>query len=127
MNTGKLLVLILIGFFSLGGCAKIPQESVELSIALGDQIASLEQAHLALLDSFFAAKEQQIDRFMEEQWAPEFNHNFFNAPQIKSKWQEVVTSQNPVDRDNFLQWVGMVIQQKLQEKRQQLLTPLAET
>lgn len=111
----------------ISGCAKIPQESVELSVAVGNQIASLEQAHLALLDSFFAEKERQVEQFIQQQWAPEFNRNFFNDPQISNKWQQVSSSPDPADRTAFLNWVGPIIQQQVSKKRQQLLQPLAAT
>ncbi len=110
----------------LAGCTKIPQESVELSIAVGDQIANLEQAHLALLDSFFAEKTRQVEQFVQQQWAPEFNRNFFSNPQISSKWQQASSSADPAERTAFLNWVGPILQQKISEKRQQLLEPLAE-
>ncbi len=127
MNYMKLIPGLLIFLLLLGGCAKIPQESVTLSVALGNQIASLEQAHLALLDSFFSEKERQVDQFIKEEWAPEFSKIFFNNEKIRSKWEQVSNSNNPADRTAFLNWVGPVIQQKIIDKRQQLIAPLAET
>lgn len=118
-------IILLVILSLVASCAKIPQESVELSVALGDRIASLEQAHLALLDSFFAEKERQVDRFIREEWAPQFSKNFLSNPQISDKWQQISSTNDPAARQKFLEGVGPTIQQKIFERRQLLLEPLA--
>lgn len=127
MRRIKPIQLLLLFLLLIAGCARIPAESVELSQQLGSQIDQLEQTHMALLNSFFADKQRQVDHFIKEEWTPEFSRNFFNNPQIATKWEQVSRSADAADRQQFLNTVGPIAQQKITEKRLELLGPLNDT
>ena len=52
------------------GCASTPQESVELSMTMGEDLGALERAHLALVDRHFDTLEAEVDRLIDETYAP---------------------------------------------------------
>ena len=59
-------------------CVSIPNETVELSIELGNQISSIEDSHIALLNKYFKEKRNEVDQFVMNEWAPVFTKKFFS-------------------------------------------------
>jgi hypothetical protein len=70
----KLGFLILFFF----GCAKIPVQSVMLADALKAEGERMHKLNLTLLDRVFSAKKSTIDKFINEEYAPEVIKNFIN-------------------------------------------------
>lgn len=108
------------------GCVRIPPEAPTLSADLGKQISSLEDANISLLHAFFKVKRDEIDQFVQEEWAPLFAKNFFADAAIQRVWAQVVASNDPADRLEFITTLGPKIQRKINAKRLELMTPLDE-
>lgn len=125
---GYLLKRLFVGFFllSMSACATIPNESADLSIELGKQISSLESTHMALVDKYFAEKRDRVDEFLVREWVPEFAAQFFANEQIKDLWDQVVRSNDPADRLQFIVMFGPKLQGKINQKRLELIRPLDE-
>jgi hypothetical protein len=70
----KLAFLIL--FFL--GCAKIPVQSVMLADALKVEGERMHKLNLTLLNRTFSAKRSEIDKFINDEYAPEVIKNFIN-------------------------------------------------
>lgn len=127
MKNGIISKSILLLFFILiTGCASIPSEAPELSSELGERIEKLEEANLKLLRRFFEQKRKDIDSFIEYEWLPEFSQHFFSNSKISKAWNTIVIENNVHQRTKFLITVGTKLQQKINDKRTQLVAPLNE-
>lgn len=111
---------------ALPGCASIPAEAPELSAQLGARISAIEAAHNRLLGQFFAEKRKAIDEFVQDVWVPAFAAEFFGDPQIDAVWAEVVASTDPQDRLKFIVMVGPRLQERINRKRLELITPMED-
>jgi hypothetical protein len=108
----------------LAACAHVPPEAPQLSAELGKRISTLEDSHVTLLHRFFDQKREAVDRFIHNEWVPTFAENIFSDPDMESYWQTIVSENNPRDRLTFLIRAGTKLQQRINEKRQELLHPL---
>ncbi|MCU0560261.1 MAG: hypothetical protein MUD16_08720 [Desulfobacterales bacterium] len=121
-----MLHLFVVASISVAGCASIPAEAPELSAELGTRISALEAAHVRLLQEFFLDRKRRVDEFIQKVWVPVFAREFFSDPRIDDVWQEVVRSQDPKDRLQFIVMAGPRLQEKINLKRIELLQPLDE-
>ncbi|WP_076919492.1 hypothetical protein [Pseudoalteromonas sp. SK18] len=112
---------LFLSVFYLSACTSIPPEAPELSIELGKRVTSIESANLTLLHRFFDQKRVEIDRFIEQEWLPEFSENFFNKEKTNKVWNEVVKSQDKKDRIKFILIAGPAIQNQINSKRSELV------
>ena len=105
-------------------CVSIPPEAPELSAQLGNRIAAIEQSNLTLLERYFDRKKQDVDEFIQNEWVPEFANQFFAEPAIANVWDQVVASGNKQDRLMFILKTSPKLQQKINQKRVELIQPL---
>jgi hypothetical protein len=126
MSTTGLLWLSLgvLGPTGAAGCATIPSEAPELSVALGERISALEQSNIVLLQRYFELKRGEVDRFLMQKWVPQFTRNLLKDETIAAMWQQVAASEDPGDRAEFMLRMGPKIQQQINEKRVELMQPL---
>jgi hypothetical protein len=110
----------------LSGCASIPPEAPELSAHLGSRISAMEAAHRTLLSDFFNEKKRQVDDFIQREWIPEFAKELFEDERISRTWDQVVQSNRPADRLQFIRILGPRVQRMINEKRVELVRPLEE-
>jgi len=68
MITRMIPIALFILLFS--GCAQVPKESVELSATVGRDIAVTHKAHIQLATLFFERMKQDVNRFIDETYAP---------------------------------------------------------
>lgn len=123
----KLIFIVTIScFITLSGCATIPSEAPELSAQLGSRISSLEASHVRLLEAFFVEKRKKVDEFIQDEWVPVFAQEFFGDPRVDEVWKQVVKSQDDNDRLKFIIFVGPKLQEKINQKRVELIQPLDE-
>jgi phage regulator Rha-like protein len=108
------------------GCASIPSEAPELSAELTGRISAMESAHNRLLEDYFLEKRQRVDEYIEKIWVPEFAREFFNDSTVAAAWNEVVQSQSEADRLDFILIVAPVLQERINQKRLELVQPLEE-
>jgi len=111
-------------FLGLSACAAIPKESADLSIELGKRISALETANMALVNKYFNEKRNRVDKFVEEEWVPEFAAQFFANEQIANLWNQIVSSGKTADRLEFIVTLGPKLQAKINTKRLELIKPL---
>jgi hypothetical protein len=105
-------------------CVSIPPEAPELSAQLGNRISAIEQSNLTLLHRYFDRKKQDVDEFIQNEWVPEFANQFFSEPAIATVWDQVVASGSKQDRLQFILKTSPKLQQKINQKRVELIHPL---
>ena len=123
-NTKKLVIIT--SMVLLTACVSIPPEAPELSTELGNRMAKIEQSHLMLLGRFFDRKKEDVDTFIQDRWVPEFAKQFFSEPAIASVWDQIVASGSKEDRLQFILRTSPTLQQKINNKRLQLIKPLED-
>ena len=106
------------------GCATIPSEAPELSAELGNRINSIQDANLILLHRFFDLKRADVDRFIQNEWVPTFAEEIFSDKKMKKNWDIIVEENNPSDRLKFLVITGSKLQEEINKKRTELISPL---
>jgi hypothetical protein len=105
-------------------CVSIPPEAPELSAQLGNRISAIEQSNLTLLHRYFDRKKQDVDEFIQNEWMPEFANQFFSEPAIATVWDQVVASGSKQDRLQFILKTSPKLQQRINQKRVELIHPL---
>ena len=118
------LTCLFVFLLLLVGCASIPPEAPELSTELGKRISAIEEANITLLNRFFDQKRQDVDTFIQEEWVPEFAEQFFSNQTIANAWQTIVRENDKEQRLQFLIRTGPRLQQRINQKRQELIQPL---
>jgi hypothetical protein len=118
-----LIVLLFVGSF-LASCATIPREAPELSSEMGNRIAAIETAHLALLHKFFDLKRENLEQFLQEVWIPRLTEKALNDSAVQKVWTQVVNSKDPSDRSQFMLKTTSRLQKEINKKREQLIVPL---
>jgi len=118
--------LILAGLLVLTGCASIPSEAPELSAELGKRISAIEDSNITLLERFFDQKREEVDRFIEDEWVPEFAKQFFSNETISRAWDTIVREDDREQRLLFLVKIGPKLQERINNKRLELIRPLDE-
>jgi hypothetical protein len=111
---------------ALTGCASIPPEAPELSSELGRRISAIEDSNIILLKRFFDQKRKEVDKFIENEWIPEFAEQFFSNTKIASAWNTIVSENNKADRLQFITMAGPKLQERINQKRLELIQPLDE-
>lgn len=117
------VILILILFTS---CASIPPEAPELSVELGKRLSTLEEANITLLHRFFEMKKEAVDKFIQDEWMPEFTDNILANTKIKAAWDTIVKENNEQDRAEFIRRVTLKTQEKVNAKRLEFIKPLED-
>jgi hypothetical protein len=72
---GFVWLLVMLLALALSGCASVPKESVELSKEVGKGIAESQRSYSGLLNTYFAAKKQQVDQWIENEYLPDYLSN----------------------------------------------------
>lgn len=119
-----LYIVICSACFVVMACAHIPGEAPEMSAELGKRIVAIQDANLTLLHRFFDLKRTQVDQFIEKEWIPVFAKEIFSDPIMKKVWDTIVSENNPNDRLKFLVTTGPKLQERINQKRIELIKPL---
>lgn len=122
MSRALFLVIVL----ALAGCATIPPEAPELSVELGKRISAIEEANITLLKRYFDFKRSEVDKFIEKEWVPDFANQFFSNHKISSAWNIIVRENDEKENLKFLIKTGPKLQNKIHDKRLELIQPLEE-
>lgn len=110
----------------LSGCVSIPAEAPELSSELGRRISAIENSNIVLLNRFFDQKRKEVDKFIEDEWVPVFAEQFFANEKIADAWNTIVSENNKADRLKFITKAGSKLQDRINQKRLELIQPLDE-
>jgi len=125
MKKRNLLTLLLfVLFLSYLGCATIPPEAPELSAELGNRISAIEDSNIALLHRFFDQKRKELDKFIENEWLPTFAEDVFSNPRIAKAWNTIVREDDKKQRLKFIVKTGPKLQERINQKRVELIQPL---
>jgi hypothetical protein len=116
---GIFLVIVM-----LVGCVSIPPEAPQLSTELGKRISAIEDSNITLLNRFFDQKRREVDQFIEDEWVPEFAEQFFSNRKVSSAWDTIVRENDKKQRLIFLIKTGPRLQNKINQKRLELIQPL---
>ncbi|MBL4713625.1 MAG: hypothetical protein JKY64_03735 [Alcanivorax sp.] len=119
-------LLVYVSALTLAGCAAIPPEAPELSAELGRRISAIESSNITLLQRFFDQKREEVDRFIEDEWVPEFANQFFSNETISRAWGTIVREDDREQRLLFLVKIGPKLQERINNKRMELIRPLDE-
>ena len=117
-------VISLLSILFISGCASIPPEAPVLSAELGKRISAIENSNIQLLKRFFDQKRREVDKFIENEWVPEFANQFFYNETISNTWDTIVRENDKKQRLLFLVKTGTKLQEKIKEKRLELIKPL---
>lgn len=94
--TRRFIFIVLIGVLLLAACAHVPKESIELSATIGRDLATVHKAHRELAQVLFARMRHDINRFVDEVYAP------FQIRNVMNRQNELARSSNPEDRRKSL-------------------------
>jgi len=106
------------------GCATIPKEAPQLSAELGNRISAIEVSNITLLHRFFDQKRKEVDKFIETEWVPIFANEFFSNPTISAAWNTIVEEKDKSQRLQFIVRIGPKLQERINQKRLELIQPL---
>tara|TARA_Y100001963_G_scaffold156425_1_gene249967 strand:+ start:284 stop:940 length:657 start_codon:yes stop_codon:yes gene_type:complete len=118
--------VVFLSVLALAGCASIPAEAPELSAELGKHISAIEDSNITLLERFFDQKREEVDRFIKDEWVPEFANQFFSNETISRAWDTIVREDDREQRLLFLVKIGPKLQERINDKRLELIRPLDE-
>ncbi len=141
--THRIVILVVAASF-LVTCAQVPKESVELSTTIGRDIAEVYEAHKDLATILFARMRQDVNRFIDDVYAPfiirgvmERDHKRAKSSDRSERRKSILLAINEAFKpgaDAKLQkdtldamkiMVDMIIT-RIESKRKELLDPLAE-
>jgi hypothetical protein len=88
IHPSVLAALLACGFLSTG-CLRVPKETVELSYAMGQDIATLRVAHVNLIRQHFRLLRDERLEYVEDVWAPLFIRKWIQEGRL----QEVAKGQ----------------------------------
>ena len=80
----------------LQACAHVPKEAVELSTTVGRDLAIVYQAHRELAQLLFSRMRSDVNRFVDNVYAP------FQIRNVMNRQKELAASTNPEDRKKSL-------------------------
>lgn len=112
------------GVFEYKKKAEDPTPAPELFAQLESLITSTKKSHISLFQNSFREKRNIIDQFINEQWMLEFTKKFFQSDSIKNLWKNV--GDNPEEMQKAFQKIGSLLQERINEKRAELISPIDE-
>lgn len=115
-----LSISILLIVFSVGGCATVPKEIVELSYTIGQDMNSLHSSYLTLVQDHFQNLRTQTMTYLNNRWIPNYLNDFIKSGELIHLAQDT----NPVNVfEGVSTWVEVAIEE-IENKKVQLLSPI---
>lgn len=111
---------------SCAGCASIPSAAPELSTELGQRIDAIQTSNLTLLHRFFELKKADVDRFIQDAWVSTLSNEVFKDPKTQEIWKAVVAENKIEEQLKFATMIGTKMQERINQKRTELIMPLDE-
>jgi hypothetical protein len=91
----QLALLIAVAFTA--GCASVPHEAVELSMAVEQRIAATQASHERFVVAYFGESRARIEDFIRYRWTPVFLETLVRDSQIGS----LLTNPEPFDESDL--------------------------
>lgn len=89
----RLLVLAVIGFaLTMSACATIPKETIELSNTVGRDLEEVHRSHRALASLLFDIMEKDVNKFINEIYAPAYIKKFATEYKLDDKVKGIVAT-----------------------------------
>jgi hypothetical protein len=131
----KAILLIIV----LEGCATIPQETIELSYMMEENIVSLKTSYILLVNTHFDLLEKITIDYLEEDWIPALIRDWVNDGRLidmasgKVIWSperhDFIKPERNLEMQDLLTsttfWSMAAIEQ-IEEKRRALISPLED-
>lgn len=122
------LGLVIAMAFTLGGCAQVPKESVELSNTVGRDISAIQVSHLALINLYFDDKVALINRWVDQVYAPSQITAVVGNAAIRAGLETAInnaaTGQNQDVLIKRFNSVITLIRNDIEKTRKELLSPV---
>lgn len=120
----RLVVLAVFGFaLTMGACATIPNETIELSDTVGRDLEEVHRSHRALATLLFDIMEKDVNRFIDEIYAPAYIKKFAEEFQLDDKVQGIVENA-PNNLLPVLVHFVELSKETIENKRAELLDPI---
>jgi hypothetical protein len=114
------MISILLTVISIGGCATVPKEVVELSYTVGQDMASLHSSYRTLVQQHFQSLRDQTLTFLNNRWIPTYLNDFIQNGELIRLAQNT----DPIEVfDGVSAWVEVAIEE-IENKKNELLTPI---
>ena len=110
---------------ALVACDTLPRGMVVLSNTVGRDLEEVHRAHRELAQLHFARMEADVNLFIDETYRPEFIKAFAKEFKLASKIRKIIKS----DPDSLLPVMTRFVQvatERIEKKREEILTPMAE-
>jgi len=89
----RLLVLAFIGFtLTMSACATIPKETIELSNTVGRDLEEVHRSHRAFATVLFDIMEKDVNKFINEIYAPAYIKKFATEYKLDDKVKGIVAA-----------------------------------
>ncbi len=108
----------------IGGCASMPEESVQLSAEIGTRIVESREAHLALIRQYMAEKRARVNDFIAREWIPEYAKQVFQQESVIEEWNRIAGTSDSSERLEFIIGLSERLQQRINDRRERLLAPI---
>lgn len=105
--------LLITALLTLGGCATVPRESVDLSYTLGQDLEALHQSHRELITRYFEALRTQVSDAIDQVFMPAYINSFVTSGKLIQHAQ----NQRP---DLVEAWARIAVKRIDQERRVRL-------
>lgn len=123
----------------LGGCATVPQETVELSYVMEENIAALKTSYIVLVNNHFDLLEKVRITYLENEWIPKFveewvaNGRLLDIASGMVVWSDerndFIQPERGMERQGLLSstvfWAKAAVE-LIEERRQVLISPLED-
>ena len=123
-----ILGLVIAMACTLGGCAQVPKESVELSNTVGRDISAIQVSHLALINLYFDDKEALINRWVDQVYAPSQITAVVGNAAIRSDLETAINNAAQGQNQDVLikrfDSVITLIRNDVEKTRKELLSPI---
>lgn len=123
----KKLIWIILLAATFCSCATLPRETVEMSLMLDKQLDALQQSHLDMTELYCNEKEKRVITFLDEEWYPAYINNLFNEKYVKDAWQEVIDSQDVLERMSILKILTQVSMEDYNSQKSIMMGPIIES
>jgi hypothetical protein len=136
---GLILAMVILVIIFLEGCATIPQETIELSYIIEENIVALKTSYILLVNTHFDLLEKIRIGYLEEEWIPAFIDSWVNDGRLidmasgKVIWSpehnDFIQPERGLERQGMLTsttfW-SIAATEQIEEKRKELINPLED-
>lgn len=125
---GMRAALSICGLVAVGltGCARVPAESVELSVTVGRDLAELRRAHQALAVRYFDRMRNDVEVFVGDVYRPYIIRSTMEDLHLVDSIRAVTTRNAPLDAVDLMEIYVEETLQQIAEFRKNMLAPIEQ-